>query len=122
LTHEHMWAGWLRAHIPREMQDHQIGSTLVFPGKQEEFVQRRTSDPHSRRIRCVCRKCNNDWMSQLQEITKPFLIPMLDGQKTVLHRKGQTALATWMTMMVMVAEHVDREKIAISAIERRWFL
>jgi hypothetical protein len=116
-----MWADWLRNYIPRDMQEHRIRSTVVFPNKQEQSIQRRTGDPHSRRIKCVCRDCNNTWMSQLQESAKPFVVPMLEKQETMLYRNGQTVVAAWITMMVMVAEHLDPDKIAISATERRWF-
>jgi hypothetical protein len=102
------------------MQEHRIRSTVLFPNKQEQSIERRAGDPHSRKIKCVCQECNNVWMSQLQETAKPFLIPMLTGQKTALYGKGQTVVSAWITMLVMVAEHLDRDKIAISAAERQW--
>lgn len=116
-----MWADWLRNYIQRTMQEHTIGDVTIFPTKLEETVKRRTGDPHSRRIKCVCRPCNNEWMGKLQEDTKRFLLPMLTGRETVLRKNGQTALASWITMMVMVAEHIDLDKIAVSAADRRWF-
>jgi hypothetical protein len=45
---------------------------------------------------------------------------MLTGQKTTLHRRGQTTVAAWVAMMVMVAEHLDHDKIAIPPSDRRW--
>ncbi len=121
LTREHMWADWLRNYIQRTMQEHVVGDVTIFPTQQEETVKRRTGDPHSRRIKCVCRPCNNEWMSQLQEDTKRFLLPMLAGHETVLRKIGQTTLASWITMMVMVSEYIDLDKIAVSAADRRWF-
>jgi hypothetical protein len=124
LTKEHMWADWLRNYIPRERQEHRVGSTNISLAQHEDSVQdrieRRSGDPHSRRIRCVCRECNNGWMSQLQEAAKPFLVPMLTGQKVALYESGKTTLASWAAMFVMVAEQVDQTKVAISAVERQW--
>jgi hypothetical protein len=120
LTKEHMWANWLRSYIPREMEEHRIGSALVWPTESKETVERRTGDPHSRKIRCVCRACNNGWMSRLQQDAKPYFIPLLTGQSTALHKRAQTLLAGWTAMMVMVAEHIDSEMVGISPADRCW--
>ena len=122
LTKEHMWADWLRAYIPRDMTQHRTQSVLLFPDRAEESFERRTGDPHSRRIKCVCRNCNNGWMGKLQEKTKPFLVPMLEGKDVSFYRNGQTALAAWVAMFVMVAEFIYPDKTAISAQERTWFM
>lgn len=104
------------------MDQHRVQSLLVFPDRVEETIERRTGDPHSRRIKCVCRNCNNGWMGKLQEETKPFLVPMLKGNNVSFYKNGQTTLAAWVAMFVMVAEFLDRDKISISASERTWFM
>jgi hypothetical protein len=121
LSHEHMWADWLRAYIPRDAVEHRTRSSRVHIDREEAQISRRAGDPHSRRIRCVCAPCNTGWMSQLQEETKPLLVPLLLGESTSLHRRAQTMLAAWVAMTIMVAEHVDQEQIAISDRERAWF-
>jgi hypothetical protein len=50
-------------------------------------------------------------MSELQEDAKPFLVPMLKGERITLHRRAQTILASWIGMTVIVAEHVDQENV-----------
>jgi hypothetical protein len=118
LTKEHMWADWLKSYIPRTESAHVEGLTLVHLDRDEETISRRTGDPHSRRIRCVCQSCNNGWMSRLQETVKPFLVPMLVGNRTNLHRRGQTVVAAWSAMMVMVSEHIHEEMVATPLSER----
>jgi hypothetical protein len=61
-------------------------------------------------------------MSQLQERAKPYLVPMLRGDSIELHRNGQTAIAAWVAMMVMVAENMypETSMVAVSAKDRRW--
>jgi len=61
-------------------------------------------------------------MSGLQEKAKPFLVPMLNGEKVLFYKKGQTALATWVAMFVMVAEFGEPDMVAISAEERSRFM
>jgi hypothetical protein len=118
-----MWADWLRGYIPREMAEHYTASHTFVPGKPERLLKHRTGDPHSIRIKCVCRKCNNDWISELQENAKPYLVPMLEGTKITLAAKGQRAIATWAAMMIMVSEHMDKdeEMVATPPSDRRWF-
>lgn len=122
LTREHMWANWMRAYIPRVLTEYRTRSILMFPDRSEVSIKRRTGDPHSQRIRCVCKNCNNGWMSKIQESTKPYLVPMLKGERDSFYKNGQTALAAWVGMFVMVAEYADRDKVSISARERRRLL
>ncbi len=122
LTKEHIWADWLRAYIPRIMLQHRIRSTLVFPDRFEESLKRQTGDPHSRRVRRVCGSCNNGWMSSLQVKARRFLVPMLKGDDTSFYKNGQTSLAAWVAMSVMVAEFLEPDKVAITAEERAWFM
>jgi hypothetical protein len=63
-------------------------------------------------------------MSDLQTNAKPFLVPLLEGQKIRLLRKGKTAIASWATMMVMVSEHMEKdpEMVAVSQRDRSWML
>jgi len=121
VTKEHMWADWLRDYIPREMSSHATSFEKIHLRSTARMFQRRTGDPHSRRIKCVCRDCNNIWMSQLQESAKPYLVPMLTGDTVRLQRNGLTTLAAWTTMMVMVSEHLNEEMVAISLAERQRF-
>lgn len=59
-------------------------------------------------------------MSRLQEDTKPFLVPLLLGKKSRLHRRAQRTLAAWIAMTVMVAEFTDRDRRAIPETDRQW--
>jgi len=121
LTKEHLWADWLRDYIPRSMTHHTTQSTLVDPHLEDQVsVERRTGDFHSRRVRCVCATCNNGWMSRLQTSAKPFLVPLLTGQPTSLHKRGRRILSAWITMMVMVGEYATKEFIAIPASDREY--
>jgi hypothetical protein len=59
-------------------------------------------------------------MSGLQTAVRPYLVPMLKGEQTKLFRNGQTTLGAWVAMMVMVAEHLDNEMVAIPQTDRDW--
>jgi hypothetical protein len=116
-----MWADWLRAYIPRTMSEHRYAFRLDNPGQPSQIeFKRRTGDPHARKIKCVCGLCNNGWMNDLQKAARPFLGPMLVGQKTNLHRKAQTALAAWAAMTVICGEYINPDMTAVSAEDRRY--
>lgn len=121
VTREHMWADWLRDYIPREMQYHTARFARLGLEAEQVSYKKQTGDPHSRRIPCVCAKCNNEWMSGLQEDAKPFLVPMLQNKPVALHKLTKTMLATWVTMTTMVAEYENQAMVAIPQSDRTKF-
>src|SRR5262249_11321537 len=78
-----------------------------------------SGDPQSRRVKIVCKKCNNEWMSVLQEHTKPVVLPLLKGDRTVLDRTRQNILAAWAAMTVICAEYIEPTRAAMAVVARR---
>jgi hypothetical protein len=120
VTHEHMWADWLKEYIPRTEDRHRTGATIIGIQEDEdrEEILTRAGDLHSRRIKCVCGPCNNGWMSGLQTDAKPILVPTLIGEKIELHRRSQTILSAWITMMAMVSEYLQKGMSSVPSLER----
>lgn len=121
LTREHIWADWLRAYIPRVEQNYDVGNvTLYKPGTAPAEVKEKLvgGDPHSRRVKCVCKACNIGWMSTLQEAAKPIVVPLLTGEDIKLGRKEQRILAAWIAMAIMCSEFGDPTRVAISQDDR----
>lgn len=70
-------------------------------------------------VRCVCRQCNNGWMSQLESQAKPFLQPLLMGENCYLDMSGQATVALWSMKTAMVLEALDQpEQRAYTQLER----
>jgi hypothetical protein len=124
VTKEHMWPDWLRNYIPRAKSKFYSRSGILFRSRTDAKIVLHHGDPHSGRIRCVCRTCNSGWMSVLQSRTKPILIPLLRGDRYSLRKREQGILAAWVTMFAMVAEFRLRsgDLAAISKDERRRFM
>jgi len=59
--------------------------------------------------RCVCKTCNEGWMSKLETGTKPILAPLISDSPCPLDYVQQLALSVWTTKTAMVYECV-REK------------
>ncbi len=73
----------------------------------------------SLKIRCVCAQCNNGWMSRLEGQVRPFLQPLLVGDRGALGIAGQTAIATWAVKTAMALEGMDSpEKRGYSQLQR----
>lgn len=129
LTKEHIWPDWLRSHVPRLFAH--TGHTVSRSGFNTaagELVHRptrghlhRPGDPHSQRLRVVCKGCNTQWMSSLQNHAKRVLVPMISGQWPTMCDEDQTLLSAWCTMFTMVVEFADLPTL-VSTAEERSFL
>lgn len=86
VTLEHIYPNWLAGHFPKR-----IKVTNEVTGKntwQSSIFQ------HKAKI--VCSKCNNGWMSKLEDDTKPLLEKMIFEANTLsLSSDDQTLLAYW---------------------------
>lgn len=76
----------------------------------------------AQKLKVACVSCNTGWMSQLQQRTKPILLPLLLGQRVIVSRKQQSVLAAWVTMYAMVCEFAFPETVAIPQSERDVFM
>lgn len=53
-------------------------------------------------IRCVCAKCNNTWMSDIEATAKPIITAMMRNERTTLHPEDQQAVATWACLKTII--------------------
>jgi hypothetical protein len=72
-------------------------------GLVERDRQHPTGDP-TVIVRTVCERCNNGWMSELEERVKPIMEPMIRGQRVTLDVEQQLDVATWASKTVAALE------------------
>lgn len=115
---EDVWPTWLSQYIPRNLKKYTTMSALVHPTHSD--IERETidGDPRSRRVKFVCRSCNNGWMSVLQNTAKPVLLPLVRGGSATLTQRDKDVLAAWCTMSVMTSDFFYPEKQAIPQADR----
>lgn len=84
ISREHIWAEWMRGYLPTGEQsqsllrtDKDSNTTTLNPG---QLTQK--GDARSRKLKVVCKACNSGWMSGIQTITKPILLPLLIGERS----------------------------------------
>src|SRR5262249_6953909 len=120
LSKEDIWPIWAKPYVPRNMPRYSFMRGVLNPNQQlQRDAKIISGDPQSRKVRAVCRKCNNGWMSVLQEHTKPVILPILKGERTVLDRTKQNILAAWAAMTVICAEYIEPTRASISVVDRR---
>lgn len=112
LTKEHIWSEWTWPYFNApKAENHSQGfyevplSDLSKPIRDE--VIRRQGDVQNFRLRVVCKKCNNEWMSGVDSQAKGILAPMMAGNQTTLDAGKQRILATWFALKCMVLEFRD---------------
>lgn len=120
MSKEHIWAEWLDPHLPPKLSDHRILHQVDYPDRAERRVEKRSGDIRSRKIRRVCEVCNNGWMSQIQNQTKEFLLPIIKGETRLLNRREQTLAASWCGMLVMIGEFLSPEGAGVSQEDRKY--
>ena len=89
LSREHLLPDWLQGVFPNvDLVTH---FRAIGRNDRHEWDAR----PFSERVRFVCMRCNNGWLSQLEAAVKPIMIPMLQHRPCVVDRRAQELLATW---------------------------
>jgi hypothetical protein len=106
VSREHVWSQWISRliigdglpgyswTIERQAPD---GSSVVVGQGDGNFI--------SVKARCVCQRCNNGWMSDLEEHCKPLLGPMILGDGIHLSRADRSDIAAWCALKAMVYEY-----------------
>jgi len=118
LSSEDIWPNWLTQFVPRDLESYQSASILVNRDGHEKSERKIDGDPKSRRVKVVCKKCNNGWMSRLQEKAKDVLLPLIIGKPVVLGAEAQDLIAKWCAMSTMTADFIYPERQAISQEDR----
>lgn len=101
MTVEDVWPRW----IVRQFPDTKITVTRQPNGRTDqprlEYSQRTVEC----RASCVCSACNNGWMSDLENYSKPWIEPLVRGESTTLDERAQLGVVAWATKTAMVIEH-----------------
>jgi hypothetical protein len=96
VSKEHLWSDWIRGMLtdPSEATAHTRNSART--------AQEWKAPPFTAVVRCVCARCNQGWMSDIETEVKPHLQPMIQGRQRILGTKAQTALAKWVFLKVLM--------------------
>ena len=82
--------------------------------KQLRTLQRRSERPgpvQTKKIRAVCSRCNNSWMSALEEEAKPILLRALTSQGLIVGPSEAERLSKWAVLKAIVGEHASGDHL-----------
>lgn len=108
MSKEHLWSSWLKDHISSEIHTSYFDHLYTSTGKsipQKSRSSKRQGDLITKKVRVVCKKCNNGWMSKLEERVKPILIPLLTADSSSVQKEDLSTLIEWIVMKILVSEH-----------------
>lgn len=123
ITKEHVFPVWLRDIFRRGPTDtHTFGfhdENPITPGAST-VARRRSGQGQvgSKKIRKVCRQCNNGWLSRLEDDARPILYDLVYGNSRQLSPLDQRILSDWIVKTTMTAEFLIHDQIAIKQEER----
>ncbi len=130
LTREDFWPVWMQEFLPlkSEVTTHHTrlvrDSGTLTPDLLEigPGTLNRPGGPLSKRLKVVCRCCNNGWMSRLQKAAIPILKPLLNGEWSTLNESECLAISRWAVMFTMVYDTADTSTRSITQAERTFFM
>jgi hypothetical protein len=91
---EHLWPRWILNLVPKP------DAIRIKIGNSPAKIVKKTDHE----IKAVCYRCNEGWMSDLENDLKPTLGQMIQDSPIVLNPKDQTDIAVWAVKVAMVLE------------------
>jgi len=76
----------------------------------------------TRKVRGVCRSCNEGWLSRLEQHVRPMLVPLIADQQVVLTVDDQRTLACWVATTAMVNQFFSPTYVVTPHEERRYLM
>jgi hypothetical protein len=104
VTSEHVWPRWIAKYLPREKAEHY---RVVESAEGRSVADRGYRYPFTTQTRCVCKRCNEGWMHELEDTAERELSGMIEGKSQRLHEWRQATAATWALKTAMMIEHSE---------------
>lgn len=127
LTKQHLFPQWLQQIAAAAGPNHAIefsGEVMhpdgILRTHKSETV--RQGPTHTAKLRVVCRRCNNEWMSRLEERVKPLVTALVTGSPTTITRTQRKNLAAWITMVAAVSEYYSPKAVILPQVFRTRFM
>jgi hypothetical protein len=122
LSHEHLFSDWLREIFPRKPDDTHTFSYVEHTPGGKEIRRQRQGHSGSKRIRTVCRQCNNGWMSAIDERAKPAATPLIYANRKRIGSDAATTLTVWLSKTAMVGDTIHLNRSLIPQKQRTYLM
>src|SRR5215468_7575397 len=102
ITKEHVFGEWIGRLFGANQPDMIVRHTLKRDGVA---TPTRYAYGLDHQVRMACRQCNSGWMSALEVLVQPLIMPMIRGAgRRDLNLTAQLTIARWAMKTAMVAE------------------
>lgn len=123
LSKQHVWPEWLKAVNPTTGDYHNIHVSRInyyepLPSPPRHDAWKRQGEAGSRKIRAVCQKCNNEWISQVEKAAKPTVEILMRDEWVYVTREEQRRVAAWLAIVTVMTEFLDLRLQAIPPEDR----
>jgi hypothetical protein len=120
-SREELLPNWIANELPHNRWNVVVRTQPSDRNKPAEVIRRfKTQKTLGIAIKRPCERCNNNWMSALEQRAKPLLTPMMHGKSITLDHKEQRIIVRWLlkTAMVIDLHHGKNNKTYFSQQER----
>ena len=116
---EHLFSDWISTLVPKSTQQHTNIRWKTTKGDADRHVtasKRIEGDLSSKKLRAPCIRCNETWMSVLENQAKPVLTPLILGQTSSIFPDAQKRIRQWAILKTIIGEQ-DHPQSAVIATE-----
>jgi hypothetical protein len=117
---EHQFDNWMRNYIPRTKKFHERIIVTIDESGTEKIVERIKGDPANRKIPCVCRPCNNGWMSKATSGSKPTVKGLIKGDNFRISSDEQKKLRHWIAIKIIASDYGQPSTLSISEEDKKF--
>ena len=116
MSDEHLWPIWMHPHLPRIPNAKNWTAAISETFDSTETLRKKPRMGHvfTKKLKLVCKKCNETWMGEIEEDAKPILLPVIQGKRFLLDHDNRIKLATWLILKFLVADN-DKDTSPISS-------
>lgn len=84
-----------------------------------QSVRTKPGELYTRKLKVVCDRCNNEWMSRIEEAIIPTLTSIIQGKRVTLDAAELKSLSHWATLKSIVLEHGNGSKDHVTPLKDR---
>src|SRR5579862_8405719 len=97
-SEEDIWPQWILRRV----------KTLQPIRRQIGNAPARLTKSRRIKVKTVCDKCNNQWMSRLETENLAIIGSLLDNHKSVLNKSQQESLTVWAVKTAMALDSLEK--------------
>ena len=125
LSKEHVWPRWIQKYVDtpeptrssRTTGFYHEGDTITI--EPDRITPPRQGSVLTFKVRIVCERCNNGWMSKLESQAKPILRSLISDEAAVIEAAAAATLATWAVKTAWMNEHLNSEDSPTTTVSMR---